>query len=1163
MSSPADVDLGDLHLQKQAELSDQELLEWAQRRMAAAQPATPLPSPTPELQDPSAPATLGTPPQGDSIDVRVAKDVGRGILAAPREAAGGALDAIENTAAFPKDLGDWLSSTLPNAIRRLPQGVLYEPGKGFRIATGEDLEQVPGALEKLGQKLTPDIPGSDTVTGGLIRGASQFVVGMLGAGKIKAVQQLAQLGRAGALAAPLAQGAIAQFAAFDPDQARLSNLVQQFPALQNPVTEYLAANPEDSAAEGRFKQALEGAGLGVLTDGFVRGVRALRSMQAAKAAAGVADEAIADAVQTTERQSNKLLQLVGDTGGPAVEVAPPAAVEGAAAAPDAPGRVFINMARIQSPDDVKAVVQGLADARGGNIAEAARGVRSWEATRLSAEQQNAWQILLDRQKGQPLNAEQSLAVRELWLQSGAKLTQLAREVAENPSELSEIALNRQLALHNAIQEQVIPARTETARALNAWAIPVRGNVVGNTATLEQLAQLQQLTSGSTRELAQGIVKLADAGLAPQVDAFVEASVGLRSAQALRQTWYAMLLTNPKTAARNLIGNTSQLLLEVPEAKVANYLGRLRGAENVPTGEAMERLYGLIDGYRSAFSVSQKSREVFQAALDRYVAGDEAGARALFAEDAAQYFAPGGPAEAMGGARPLMNRTEGAFDPKVWGWGPDTIPGRFLSFMDTATTVGSKVLQRSDEVFKGMAYTAELRAQAFRQATAEVASGKIAREGFADRMAELITSPTDAARMAARMHAEVQTFANQPAPSYFWKWIKAWHDVPVFGDITMPFAKTPYNIATQTLQRTPLAPFGRAWRTDILAGGARADLAWSRFITGNAVLLTTADLTLNGLLTGEGPSDERERATLLRTGWKPWSVKVGDRYYDYRSIDPIGPLIGLAANTADILRGQDFGDAAAKAKTEKLVVATTMALAAQVTNQSFMTGAASFFDAMQDPQRYGEQFWKRLITSAVVPRAVANLERALDPDQRYAWDIAGQIRSETPGLSKELPFARDRWGRKITTGSGFGPWYDLLSPVGSSKLETEPIDAELQRLEHWIGNPAKQMSIHGATVDLSGRPKLYSRYLELQGNAWAPEDGQGLKDTLNALVSGTHDDSETYAALTDGPDGTKAMMLDAIVQKYQQGAREQLLAEFPELQAEVDAKLAAKQSARGQ
>src|SRR5262249_51471335 len=34
--------------------------------------------------------------------------------------------------------------------------------------------------------------------------------------------------------------------------------VQSYPALQNPITNYLASKPDDSAAEGRLKNALEG-----------------------------------------------------------------------------------------------------------------------------------------------------------------------------------------------------------------------------------------------------------------------------------------------------------------------------------------------------------------------------------------------------------------------------------------------------------------------------------------------------------------------------------------------------------------------------------------------------------------------------------------------------------------------------------------------------------------------------------------------------------------------------------------------------------------------------------------------------------------------------------------------------------------------------------------
>jgi len=73
---------------------------------------------------------------------------------------------------------------------------------------------------------------------------------------------------------------LAGFATLDPHEERLSNLIQQYEPLSNPISEYLAAKPGDSAIEGRFKNALEGMGMdlaliGVL-EASLRAIRAVR-----------------------------------------------------------------------------------------------------------------------------------------------------------------------------------------------------------------------------------------------------------------------------------------------------------------------------------------------------------------------------------------------------------------------------------------------------------------------------------------------------------------------------------------------------------------------------------------------------------------------------------------------------------------------------------------------------------------------------------------------------------------------------------------------------------------------------------------------------------------------------------------------------------------------
>ena len=99
-------------------------------------------------------------------------------------------------------------------------------------------------------------------------------------------------------------------------------------------------------------------------------------------------------------------------------------------------------------DDVKAVIQEMADANAPGIKGAQRGVRSWKRTRLSSEEVDAWEVIQSRKKGDPLNAEQTLAVREIWVQSGKAVRSLADEVLADPdSQLAQLSFRKMLATH--------------------------------------------------------------------------------------------------------------------------------------------------------------------------------------------------------------------------------------------------------------------------------------------------------------------------------------------------------------------------------------------------------------------------------------------------------------------------------------------------------------------------------------------------------------------------------------------------------------------------------------------------------------------------------------------------------------------------------------------
>jgi hypothetical protein len=134
----------------------------------------------------------------------------------------------------------------------------------------------------------------ETMTGNIVQGIGQFVL------PFAAFNKAIKVGQGAVGAAKLARaagiGAAVDFTAFDPNEERLSNFLNTFPSLKTPVSEYLAANPKDTKAEGRLKNAIEGLGLGVATDfvfaGLSKGLNFYKARRMANNVKVEADEVV-------------------------------------------------------------------------------------------------------------------------------------------------------------------------------------------------------------------------------------------------------------------------------------------------------------------------------------------------------------------------------------------------------------------------------------------------------------------------------------------------------------------------------------------------------------------------------------------------------------------------------------------------------------------------------------------------------------------------------------------------------------------------------------------------------------------------------------------------------------------------------------------------------
>jgi len=1056
-----------------------------------------------------------------------AADVGLGVIETPRQVVGGASDAVQETTRAIDDLADWLNENV--ADLRFSVDI---PGV-------EDTESVNINPTELIRSILPDISEAKSTTGRAVRSIAQFITGFWGAGKM-----LRGLGVAAPATVPgraveaVGRGMAADFTVFNPSEQRLSNIIQDVPALQNPVTEYLAADPDDTEVEGRIKNALEGAGLGAFTEGFLVSLRGLRGVRKAETESIVAQQRLQfgeltdrDFLSIGEPDSKEFILRRPTTTGKLKEgddlAVDPARLEGE-------GGVFINWARIDAPEDIKSAMQAVADMNKQGIDISRRGVRTNVETAEAAAEIDAWDVLLSRRAGQPLNAEESLALRQLWTSSTEALTQAAKQAAANPGDANLFAFRKMVAVQDAIQKEVIAARTETARALQSWSIPA-GSGVERARAVQEILTRNADDPNVHKELARRIAVLGEAGEFDKMNEVARRSATARTYDAVVQAWINGLLSGPKTHMVNMISNTAVIGLTMAERGTAARLANLMGDDAaVQMGESAAQWFGAVQGVKDALRLSSNAER-----LGTVWKSIKTG-------------------QSQFGAQKIDQPRQGALASEVWNVSSDTGLGRALDALNVVTQLPGRALGAEDELFKTIGYRMEVYAQSMRQARSEVSAGKVPESEYKARIAELIENPPENIRLSAMDAAIYQTF-NNPAGKISQTIMKYRDAVPVLGPLTAPFVRTVGNIMKFTFERTPIAPLMSQVRADISAGGARRDMALARMALGSSILAVSADLALNGQITGKGPTDPRVRAAERRMGRQPYSVKVGDRWFAYNRFDPIGTLVGISADMVDIIANNDANDERAQEDIERAVIATIAAVGANMMDKTYLTGFSDFIEALSDPVRNSE-YWAQGVVGSFMPTAVAEVRRQDDLYMRETRTLWQSIMNRTPGLSEDLPLRRDIWGRPLEYKSGLGVAFDALSPIYSRQENPEPIDTELLRLGNGPSNMPRRTSFSGAVVNLDQFEGAYSRLVELAGNELKlPKYGnKGAKDALNDIVTGKSPFSAVYNLRADGPDGGKMDFIRSVVAEYRSAAKNQLVREFPEINIDIRRKLDAQQ-----
>lgn len=198
----------------------------------------------------------------------------------PRQVVGGARDAVQEGLDAFNELSEYMQ-------KKIPLGSIEFGGEGGAVdfvgATETSRRDLMNEVSDPFESQLPQVEKPATVAGGLTRGISQFMTGFFPA--LKAVKYGNAATKASKVRRAVAAGAITDFTVFDPHEERLSDLVQEYPYLRNPVNEYLSANPYDGSVEGRLKNVLEGFGVDMAIGGaFMAGLKVYRSARHTKKA---------------------------------------------------------------------------------------------------------------------------------------------------------------------------------------------------------------------------------------------------------------------------------------------------------------------------------------------------------------------------------------------------------------------------------------------------------------------------------------------------------------------------------------------------------------------------------------------------------------------------------------------------------------------------------------------------------------------------------------------------------------------------------------------------------------------------------------------------------------------------------------------------------------
>ena len=458
---------------------------------------------------------------------------------------------------------------------------------------------------------------------------------------------------------------------------------------------------------------------------------------------------------------------------------------------------------------------------------------------------------------------------------------------------------------------------------------------------------------------------------------------------------------------------------------------------------------------------------------------------------------------------------------------------------------TRVLGGTDEFFKQMAYRSEMTVMLMEEGIEKGLKGDGLEAFISAKRLSSFSDDGRALNEGALAVARKATFTTPLEKGSFLKGIESLANKHPGGRLILPFIRTPVNIMKDATSMMPgVQKIMKENRLALASGDPRQIAqATGRIAMGQTLFGGAMVLSMNGQMTGGGPSDPVQLAQLKATGWQPYSINIGGTWVEMRRLDPWAGILGLGADLAEFqheFSDADLGD---------VVAHTVSTLSDQTINKTFFKGLSDILQAVSEPKRAAGRTIEQFVSILAAPNLARDAAQAgadifgdgSDDLMRETRDVMDKILAKFPGTSKNLDPRRDVLGKPVT--AMLGPLGGRQSLVKTSTPKQNLVYDTIAKLPVTSSAPSETMG--GIELVKYRNPKTgqsaYDRLQELTGTTRI--SSKTLEQKLDSVIRGA---KFKRLAVSDVDGTERAAEIDKIVRRYRSSAKRKLLQEHPKL-----------------